>query len=114
MLVATTLLLSLPFRWIAPPTSSIMLQRHFSGRSEGRVRPRYPWRDWKDISPHLAAVLPNPAGLSASQPSEYVRERPGTISLQLRRLGGADHLCDAAEDPAQRDGEIAPRGPGCG
>lgn len=36
----------------------------------------------------LAAILPNPARLSASQPSEYVHERAGQIAAAATRIGG--------------------------
>ena len=40
----------------------------------------------------LAAVLPNPHKLHASQPSNYVRQRAQHISNQARSLGGAGYL----------------------
>lgn len=40
----------------------------------------------------LAAVLPNPHKLHASQPSNYVRQRAQHISSQARSLGGAGYL----------------------
>ncbi|NNC67260.1 MAG: monofunctional biosynthetic peptidoglycan transglycosylase [Gammaproteobacteria bacterium] len=40
----------------------------------------------------LAAVLPNPHKLHASQPSNYVQQRAEHISSQARSLGGAGYL----------------------
>ncbi|HET6602623.1 MAG TPA: monofunctional biosynthetic peptidoglycan transglycosylase [Xanthomonadaceae bacterium] len=40
----------------------------------------------------LAAVLPNPGRLSASQPSSYVRSRQAWILGQMRQLGGPGYL----------------------
>lgn len=40
----------------------------------------------------LAAVLPNPSKLSASQPSAYVQQRAASIAPAARALGGLDYL----------------------
>jgi monofunctional biosynthetic peptidoglycan transglycosylase len=40
----------------------------------------------------LAAVLPNPKEMSATNPSAYVRGRASTIQRQVRRLGGTSYL----------------------
>lgn len=40
----------------------------------------------------LAAVLPNPARLSAAKPSAYVRQRVAWIERQMRALGGPAYL----------------------
>lgn len=40
----------------------------------------------------LAAVLPNPHRLRASQPSSYVQQRASQISAQVRALGGSAYL----------------------
>jgi len=60
------------------------------------------WPKWRilevylNVAQHeaslLAAVLPNPHKLHASQPSNYVRERAEHISSQARSLGGAGYL----------------------
>jgi monofunctional biosynthetic peptidoglycan transglycosylase len=55
--VGATLLVTLPFRWTNPPTSSIILQRHWLAYSEDRPGPRQRWRDAKEISPHLAVAV---------------------------------------------------------
>ena len=41
---------------------------------------------------HLAAILPNPRGWSASQPSAYVQQRAAWIQRQMRNLGGTAFL----------------------
>jgi monofunctional glycosyltransferase len=40
----------------------------------------------------LAAVLPNPTGLSVRRPSRFVRARQGWILKQMRRLGGTAYV----------------------
>lgn len=40
----------------------------------------------------LAAVLPNPKEMSATNPSAYVRGRASTIQRQVQRLGGTAYL----------------------
>jgi len=40
----------------------------------------------------LAAVLPNPKDMSATNPSSYVRGRASTIQRQVQRLGGTSYL----------------------
>lgn len=40
----------------------------------------------------MAAVLPNPVGLSIARPSAYVRARQRWILRQMRQLGGAAYL----------------------
>lgn len=67
--LAATVLLTLPFRWLDPPTSSIMLQRHYAARTSratagadvtpawARSAPSFVWRDWEAISPHLAIAV---------------------------------------------------------
>jgi monofunctional biosynthetic peptidoglycan transglycosylase len=47
-----TVLLVLPFRWIAPPTSAFI---ELYGGSEARSA--YAWVDWDDISPNLALAV---------------------------------------------------------
>ena len=48
------------------------------------------------LSPHeaalLAAVLPNPIGMSPAKPSAYVRQRATWIERQMRALGGPHYL----------------------
>jgi len=48
------------------------------------------------INPHeaalLAAVLPNPRRLHASNPSAYVSQRAENIATQIRLLGGSNYL----------------------
>jgi monofunctional biosynthetic peptidoglycan transglycosylase len=40
----------------------------------------------------LAAVLPNPIGMSVRRPSRYVRARQAWILKQMRRLGGTSYV----------------------
>jgi monofunctional biosynthetic peptidoglycan transglycosylase len=53
-------------------------------------------RSPSQISAHqaalLAAVLPNPKGLSAKHPSQYVQRRAQQIRVAVRSLGGAGYL----------------------
>ncbi len=46
----------------------------------------------RDEAALLAAVLPNPTGLSVRRPSRYVRARQGWILKQMRRLGGPAYV----------------------
>jgi monofunctional biosynthetic peptidoglycan transglycosylase len=55
--LAAPFLLALPFRWIDPPTSSIMLQRSATALAQDRPAPRFSWLDAKHISPHLAVAV---------------------------------------------------------
>jgi monofunctional biosynthetic peptidoglycan transglycosylase len=55
--LAAPLLLALPFRWLDPPSSSIMLQRSFAARTQNRPEPRFEWLDARQISPHLAVAV---------------------------------------------------------
>lgn len=56
-IVVFTTLLTLPLRWIDPPTSAFMLQRQFSTLSERSPAPRYRWVDREKIAPSLAAAV---------------------------------------------------------
>ncbi len=49
--------LALPFRWIDPPTSSIILQRGAQALLDGREAPRFGWRDARQISHHLPVAV---------------------------------------------------------
>lgn len=56
-IIALTTLLTLPLRWINPPTSSFILQRHFSAVSDHSPRVRYRWVDRQEIARSLAAAV---------------------------------------------------------
>ncbi len=45
----------------------------------------------------LAAVLPSPQAMSASQPSDYVRARAQKVSTLVAQLGGAAYLRNLSE-----------------
>ncbi len=47
--IALTILLVLPWRWVAPPTSAFMLRERVA--SDAPVR--YEWVSWEDMSPHV-------------------------------------------------------------
>jgi monofunctional biosynthetic peptidoglycan transglycosylase len=95
--VILTLLITIPFRWIDPPTSSIMLQRHLASRSGGRPRPTYEWLDRSEISPYLVAAVvaaedqkfPDHFGFDFASIADALREAGGrrrgasTISQQV-------------------------------
>lgn len=51
------MLLTLPLRWINPPTSSFILQRHFFALSDPSPGPRYRWVDRDQIAASLAAAV---------------------------------------------------------
>lgn len=57
ILLATTVLLTLPFRWIDPPTSSIMWQRGRAAAVQATPGPEFMWVDRERISPHLAVAV---------------------------------------------------------
>ena len=53
-----SILLTLPWRWLAPPTSSFMLQWCLSVWWQGQgCHIRYQWVEWRDISPHMAVAV---------------------------------------------------------
>lgn len=57
--VSGTILVTGSLRWIAPPTSSFMIQERckaaVSGESDRRIH--YRWTDWKEISPYVAIAV---------------------------------------------------------
>ena len=57
-LVLLSILLTLPWRWIAPPMSSFMLQWCLSAWWQGQgCHIRYQWVAWRHISPHMAIAV---------------------------------------------------------
>lgn len=56
--IVLSFLLVLPFRWIAPPTSSFMLQSYFFSEQGFGYPYAYNWTSYRDISPYmgLAAI----------------------------------------------------------
>jgi monofunctional biosynthetic peptidoglycan transglycosylase len=49
-------LLTAPWRWVAPPTTSFMLQERFEVGGPAR-EVRYQWVPWEEISPHLKIAV---------------------------------------------------------
>jgi len=51
--------LILCLRWVAPPTSAFMVERHLAQLfgSDSRSRISYQWVDWEAISPHLPLAV---------------------------------------------------------
>ncbi|MCJ7600728.1 MAG: monofunctional biosynthetic peptidoglycan transglycosylase [Desulfobulbaceae bacterium] len=51
--------LVLCLRWVAPPTSAFMVERHLAQlfSSDSRSRIRYQWVDWELISPHVPLAV---------------------------------------------------------
>lgn len=57
VVVVLTVALTLPLRWLAPPTTSIVLQRYVAGIGTDAPRPRYGWTPRQDISGALAVAV---------------------------------------------------------
>ena len=59
IIVAATILLTALLRWVPPPTSAFMLQRHFEARREGwrDFRLHYKWVGREEISPFVAIAV---------------------------------------------------------
>ena len=52
--IGVSFLLVLPLRWVAPPTSSFMLQSFFASETEGWQPYRYRWAPYDTIAPEMA------------------------------------------------------------
>jgi monofunctional biosynthetic peptidoglycan transglycosylase len=52
-IVLVSVLMVLPWRWIAPPTTAFMLVEQWQTDSE----PAYHWIDWEDIHPDMAIAV---------------------------------------------------------
>ena len=76
--IALTVLLVLPWRWIAPPTTAFMLRERIAG--EGTIH--YQWVRWDDISPHL------PIAAVAAEDQKF----PGHFGFDF------DSIADAMEE----------------
>ncbi len=60
LFIATSVLLVLVLRWVAPPASSFMLQSHFQGEPAGsdqRPTIHYDWVSYLEISPVMALAV---------------------------------------------------------
>lgn len=76
--IALTVLLVLPWRWLAPPTTAFMLRERIAG--EGTVH--YQWVRWDGISPHL------PIAAVAAEDQKF----PGHFGFDF------DSIADAMEE----------------
>ena len=76
--IALTVLLVLPWRWVAPPTTAFMLRERIAG--EGTVH--YQWVPWDGISPHL------PIAAVAAEDQKF----PGHFGFDF------DSIADAMEE----------------
>ena len=76
--IALTVLLVLPWRWVAPPTTAFMLRERIAG--EGTVH--YQWVSWDGISPHL------PIAAVAAEDQKF----PGHLGFDF------DSIADAMEE----------------
>ncbi len=76
--IALTVLLVLPWRWLAPPTTAFMLRERIAG--EGTVH--YQWVSWDGISPHL------PIAAVAAEDQKF----PGHFGFDF------DSIADAMEE----------------
>jgi monofunctional biosynthetic peptidoglycan transglycosylase len=57
--VAFSVALVLCLRWVSPPTSAFMIERHFERFFQGEQQTtiRYRWVDWESISPHMPLAV---------------------------------------------------------
>lgn len=101
--VSATILVTGSLRWIAPPTSSFMIQESYkteiSGKSDRRIH--YQWADWKEMSPYVAIAVvagedqkfPVHCGFDIDSIKEAMRQNPdrraprgaSTISQQVAK-----------------------------
>ena len=94
--VATvSVVLVVPWRWLAPPTTAVIWREHRSNRAPVHYR----WVDWNDIASHLAIAVvaaedqkfPYHYGFDFASIREALRERPerprgaSTISQQVAK-----------------------------
>ena len=49
-----SVVLVLPWRWIAPPTTAFMVRAQIDGDNRGDPKVYHRWLSWEEISPHLA------------------------------------------------------------
>ena len=93
--LALSVLVVLPWRWLAPPTTAFMLRDQLTGDRAIYYR----WTSWEDISPHLPIAVvaaedqkfPQHQGFDFDQIIKATRERRGrmrgasTISQQVAK-----------------------------
>jgi len=94
-----SLVLILPWRWIAPPTTAFIARERMDRAGARDAAVHYRWRAWEEISPHLAIAVvaaedqkfPSHHGFDFESISKVVREglrRPrgaSTISQQVAK-----------------------------
>jgi monofunctional biosynthetic peptidoglycan transglycosylase len=94
-----SLVLILPWRWIAPPTTAFIARERMDRTGARDVAVHYRWRAWEEISPHLAIAVvaaedqkfPSHHGFDFESISKALREglrRPrgaSTISQQVTK-----------------------------
>jgi len=58
-LVVISVLLVIPLRWVAPPTTAFMVQEKWAraGHISERGLPARVWNDWRELSPELALAV---------------------------------------------------------
>ena len=52
-----SVVLTLPWRWIAPPTTAFIARERIDRADAGDATVHYRWRSWDEISPHLAIAV---------------------------------------------------------
>ena len=52
-----SVVLVLPWRWIAPPTTAFMVRAQIDGDNRGDPKVYHRWLSWEEISPHLAIAV---------------------------------------------------------
>jgi monofunctional biosynthetic peptidoglycan transglycosylase len=90
---------TLPWRWIAPPTTAFIARERMDRAGAGDSKVYYRWRSWEEISPHLAIAVvaaedqkfPSHHGFDFESISKAIRDRfsrprgASTISQQVAK-----------------------------
>ena len=98
-MVLLGVVLVLPWRWIAPPTTAFIARAQIDADQAGGARVYQRWLSWKEISPHLAIAVvaaedqkfPSHHGFDFESISKAVRDRfsrprgASTISQQVAK-----------------------------
>lgn len=91
--------LVLPWRWIAPPTTAFMVRAQLDAKGAGNATVHHRWLPWEEISPQLAIAVvaaedqkfPSHHGFDFESISKAVRDRfsrprgASTISQQVAK-----------------------------
>jgi monofunctional biosynthetic peptidoglycan transglycosylase len=99
LMVLLGVVLVLPWRWIAPPTTAFIVRAQIDADQAGGARVYQRWLSWKEISPHLAIAVvaaedqkfPSHHGFDFESISKAVRDRfsrprgASTISQQVAK-----------------------------